>query len=84
MNPGVSHSDRIGRSCASQSCMKRAALSAPSASMAPPMCLGLLAITPKGRPSMRMSAVIMPGPKWGRSSRTEPVSASVSITVRMS
>ena len=28
MNPGVSHSDRIGISKASQSCMKRAALSA--------------------------------------------------------
>ena len=49
MKPGVSHSDRIGMSKASQSCMKRAALSAASASIAPPRCIGLLAMTPNGR-----------------------------------
>ena len=37
--------------------MKRAALSAASASIAPPRCAGSLAITPTGRPSIRASAV---------------------------
>src|SRR5229473_6780252 len=46
MKPGVSHSDTIGRSKASQSCMKRAALSPASASIAPTRCFGLLAIKP--------------------------------------
>ena len=54
MMPGVSQSDRIGRSKASQSCMKRAALSAPSLSMAPARCIGLFAMRPIGRPSMRI------------------------------
>ncbi len=52
MKPGVSHRKSSGRSKASQSCMKRAALSAPSPSIAPARCSGLLAITPTGRPSM--------------------------------
>ena len=43
MNPGVSHSDTTGRSWASHSCRNRAALSAPSASMAPPRWVGSLA-----------------------------------------
>ncbi len=58
---------------ASQSCMKRAALSEPSLSIAPARWTGLLAMTPIGRPSMRMRAVTMPMPKSRRSSRTEPV-----------
>ena len=62
---------------ASHSCMKRAALSAPSLSMAPARWAGLLAMMPTGRPSMRTSAVTMPRPKPRRSSSTEPVSASV-------
>ncbi len=84
MKPGVSHSDRIGNPNASQSCRKRAALSAQGASIAPAMNIGLLAIRPNGAPSMRTSAVIMPGAKSRRSSSTEPVSASVSITLRLS
>ena len=40
MMPGVSHSDSTGRSKASHSCMKRAALSAPSLSIAPPRWTG--------------------------------------------
>ncbi len=63
MKPGVSISETIGSACASQSCMKRAALSAASASMAPPRCAGSLARTPTGRPSTRASAVTMPAPK---------------------
>ena len=84
MKPGVSHSDSSGMSKASQSCMKRAALSPAGASIAPPRCFGLLAIRPNGLPSMRMKAVIMPTPKSRRISSTEPSSASRSITVRMS
>ena len=48
MIPGVSHSTRIGMSKASHSCMKRAALSEPSLSMAPARWLGSLAMTPIG------------------------------------
>ncbi len=39
---------------------------------------------PMGLPSMRENAVIMPTPNCRRSSSTEPVSASVSITLRTS
>ena len=53
--------------------MKRAALSAPSQSIAPPRCAGLLAMTPSGRPSTRISAVTMPMPNSRRSSSTESV-----------
>ena len=84
MKPGVSQSETIGMSKASQSCMKRAALSAASESIAPPRCFGLLAIRPNGRPSMRTSAVTIPTPKAARSSSTEPSSASVPMTARMS
>ena len=62
--------------------MKRAALSEASESIAPPRCAGLLAITPNGRPSTRISEVTMPMPNLGRSSSTVPASASVSITSR--
>ena len=53
MKPGVSHRNSSGSPNASHSCMNRAALSAPSASIAPPRWAGLLAITPSGRPSSR-------------------------------
>ncbi len=82
--PGVSHSETIGRSNASHSCMNRAALSAPSLSIAPARWLGLLPMTPTGTPSMRASAVIMPSPNSRRSSSTEPVSNSASTTARTS
>ena len=65
MNPGVSHRNRIGRSWASHSWRNRAALSAPSRSMAPPRWAGLLATTPTGRPSTRTRAVTMPSPNPG-------------------
>ena len=51
MKPGVSHSSRTGSSKPSHSCRKRAALSAASASIAPPRWAASLAITPRGRPS---------------------------------
>ena len=44
--------------------------------MAPARCIGLLAITPTARPSMRANAVTRPGANDGRSSRTDPSSAS--------
>ena len=84
MIPGVSHRNRIGRSNASHSCMKRVALSAPSLSIAPERWVGLFAITPIAAPSIRASAVTMPRPNARRSSSTEPVSAMPSITRRTS
>ena len=48
MKPGVSTSESSGSPNASHSCMKRAALSEPSASSAPDRCLGSFAITPTG------------------------------------
>ena len=47
---------------------KVVALSAASASIAPPRCRGLLARTPAGRPPSRASAVRMPIPDCARSS----------------
>ena len=41
-------------------------------------------MTPIGRPSTRMKAVMMPMPNFARSSRTEPLSAMVSMIARMS
>ena len=79
MNPGVSHRNRIGSSNASHSCMNRAALSAPSASIAPPRWLGSLAITPSGLPSTRASAVTIPCPNPRRSSSTSSSSASITF-----
>ena len=82
MKPGVSQRNSSGSAKPSQSCMKRAALSAPSASIAPPRWRGSLAITPNGRPAWRASAVTIPGAKPRRSSSVSPHSAS--ITARMS
>ena len=63
MIPGVSHRNSSGMSNASHSCMKRAALSAPSLTIAPARCAGLFAMIPIGRPSIRASAVTIPSPK---------------------
>ena len=84
MKPGVSHKERTGSPKASHSCRKRAALSALAASMAPAKCIGLLAITPTARPSMRTNAVTMPGANDGRSSSTDSSSASSSTARRTS
>jgi hypothetical protein len=78
--PGVSTSEITARPNASQSCMKRAALSAPSLVIAPAMCIVLLATIPTGRPSMRASAVTISGAKRARRNVAEPASARVSIT----
>ena len=64
--------------------MNRAALSAPSLVIAPAMCSVLLAIAPTGLPSIRASAVTIPGAKRSRRNVTEPASASVSTTGRTS
>ncbi len=77
MNPGVSQRNTSGTSNASHSCMKRAALSAASTSIAPPRWAGLLATTPIARPSTRASAVTIPSPHPRRSSSTEPASNNV-------
>ena len=52
--------------------------------MAPASTIGLLAMSPNGAPSIRTSAVIMPGAKSRRNSSTEPVSHRVAITLRLS
>ena len=43
--------------------------------MAPPRCMGLLAIMPIGRPSIRSSPVIIPTPNWGFNSNQLSISA---------
>jgi len=76
--PGVSTSETTGSPNASQSCRKRAALSAASLVIAPAIRRVSLAITPTGRPSMRASAVHISGANRSRRNVTEPSSASVS------
>ncbi len=83
-NPGVSHSESTGRSWPSHSWRNRAALSAASASIAPPSTAGSLAITPTGIPSSRTSAVMIPVAYPARSSSTLPSSANPSMTRRTS
>ena len=68
MKPGVSHRNRTGSPWPSHSCRKRAALSAPSASMAPPRWRGSLATMPSGWPSTLTSVVTIPAPNPARSS----------------
>ena len=65
-SPACRSARAIGRPKASQSCMKRAALSAPSLVIAPASCIGLLATMPIGRPSIRASAVTIPGANSSR------------------
>ena len=69
---------------ASQSWTNRAPLSAPGESTAPARWWGLLAMTPMGRPSTRMKAVMTPTPNFSRISSTEPTSAIVEMISRMS
>ena len=77
MMPGVSQRKRSGMSKASQSCMKRAALSAAVAVDGAAEVHRVVGDDADGRPSTRIRAVIMPTPKSRRSSSTESVSASV-------
>ena len=74
MKPGVSIRLTMGSPCALHSCMKRAPLSAASASMAPPRCLRVVGHQAHGRPSIRASAVWMPAPKPVRSGSRLPSS----------
>ena len=62
MKPGVSHSETTGSPYASQMPRNRVALSAASASIAPPRWVGSLASTATGWPSSRANAVRMPTP----------------------
>ena len=84
MKPGVSHRNTIGTSNASQQLHEPRGLVGAGVSIAPPRCAGLLATMPTDRPSIRVSAVIMPSPNPCRSSSTEPVSHNASMTVRTS
>ena len=84
MIPGQSMRLRMGMSKASQSWTKRAPLSAPGESTAPARWCGLFAITPIGRPSTLMKAVMTPIPNFSRISRTEPLSAIVEMISRIS
>jgi hypothetical protein len=52
--------------------------------MAPPRWRGLLAMIPTGWPAIRANTVTMPTPNPARTSSSEPVSASVSMTGRTS
>ena len=58
MKPGTSWRNSSGMPNASQSLMKRAALSAESFSRMPPRCFGWLATMPTGRPPMRARQVM--------------------------
>ena len=78
MKPGVSMSERIGSPKASQSCMKRAALSAAPLVIAPAEWRVSLATIPTGRPSIRTRAVTISGAKRSRRKVADPSSASVS------
>jgi hypothetical protein len=78
MNPGVSMSETIGKPCASQSCMNRAALSAASASMAPRGGPGCWRAGHRAA-LIRASAVTTPRPKPARNSSIETTSTSHSI-----
>ena len=69
---------------ASQSQMKRAALSALSTKSTPPLCLGWLATMPTGLPSMRAKAVITSGANSFFSSKSESASTSSRISANMS
>ncbi len=69
---------------ASHSQMKRAALSAESTKSTPPLCLGWLATTPTGRPSMRAKPVISSWAKSFFTSNQLPSSISSVISAYMS
>ena len=84
MNPGVSISETRGSPNASHKRRNRAALSAPSGSIAPPRWNGLLARSPHGRPAILNIAVIIPAPKPAFTSMSDPGSASVAATSRTS
>src|SRR3954462_14340920 len=74
----------MGMPKASQSQMKRAALSALSTKSTPPLCLGWLATMPMGLPSMRAKAGITPLAKSFFSSKREPSSISSRMSANMS
>ena len=69
MKPGTSARNTSGMPYASQHQMKRAALSAESTNSAPPLCTGLLATTPTGRPSSSPKPTITSGANSGFTSK---------------
>ena len=84
MKPGTSARNSSGTLNASQSQMKRAALSAESTNSTPPRCIGLLATIPTRRPSRRANPMISSLANSGLISKNEPSSTSASITLCMS
>ena len=62
MNPGSSANEIIGRWNMSQSWIRRITLLPPLTSVEPPSCIGLLAITPTGKPLIRASPVMRERP----------------------
>ncbi len=82
MKPGVSTSVTSGQPAASANCMKRASLSQPATSIAPPRCRGLVAAIATGWPPRRANDVTTPAPNSARSSITLSRSASVRTIAR--
>ncbi len=84
MKPGTSARYSSGRPYASQSPMKRAALSAESTNSTPPFTFDWLASTPTGRPSMRANPVRISPAHSRFSSHQELASTRRSRTSRTS
>ncbi len=82
--PGLSERNTIGRWNESATSMKRAALSAPSASIEPASTMGWLATTATGWPPSRHSEHSTARPKWGCTSNRDPASNTASTTRPMS
>ena len=83
-NPGWSTSSTSGMLNESHNTMKLCTFWQASASMAPPLNNGLLAITPMVLPSSRASAETSVLPKRAFISNIEPLSTMLAITLRMS
>ena len=84
MNPGTSARKISGTPNASHSQMNRAALSAESVKMTPPLCIGLFATMPTGRPSSRPNPVSISGANSGLTSKNDSSSRRPSSTSCMS
>ena len=84
MKPGTSARNTSGTPNASQSQMNRAALSAESPKSTPPLCIGLLATTPTGRPSSKPKPTISSGANSALISNSDSSSSSPSSTSCMS
>src|SRR3546814_4034462 len=84
MNPGTSARNSSGMLNASHSHTTREALSAESTNSTPPMCEGLLATTPAGRPSTRPSPQMSSLANSGFYSKNDSPSTNPSMKAYMS